>query len=84
LQKLAGIAHLSLWTCRYEATESANATTWIPMKGFAEKTGHFINYHGVKRELQEAFPAATAEALSVLEAVRQMAEATTTSATATL
>ncbi len=73
LAKLEGISHVSLWTCRYEATEAAGITSWIPMKGFAEKTGHFLNYQGAKRELEEAFPSAAASALSVVEAVQQLA-----------
>jgi len=73
LQRMGGIPFLSLWTCHHEVmSQAAGAQQVIPMVGFAEKTGHFLNHEGVSRELVESFPRAVSDAVSVEEALQQI------------
>ncbi len=70
-KRLAEMPQVSLWTCGFEAKDFGFGSL-IPMKGFAEKRGSFINHAGKVGQLADPFPAAVADARDIVEIVNQL------------
>jgi NADH-quinone oxidoreductase subunit G len=74
LTKLEELPFVSMWTINGKVFENKGLNHAIPMKGFAEKVGTFINQSGKEGKLVEPFPAGTSEARDVSEVVTALAE----------
>jgi len=69
LAKLGEMPFTSVWSTNYLPEEVELIANALPLKGFAEKTGHFTNFEGKLGELADPFPSAIAEAMDVSEVV---------------
>lgn len=74
LQKLSELSFVSLWTIVGKAAEIKGIGHLLPMKGFAEKRGTYLNYQGKVGELAEPFPAGSDDARDVAEVVQALAD----------
>jgi NADH-quinone oxidoreductase subunit G len=74
LALLEEISFVSLWTTSADLASSKKIKHALPMKGFAEKTGTFLNFEGKVGLLQEAFPSAVEDARDVSETVISLGE----------
>src|SRR5690606_18464914 len=59
VSKLEELDFVSLWTINGSVFDHKGITHALPMKGFAEKKGTFLNFEGKVRELTQSFPAGT-------------------------
>lgn len=71
---LEELSFVSLWTVDAGLASSKKIKHVLPMKGFAEKTGTFLNHEGKPGQLQEAFPTAVEDARDVGETVMSLGE----------
>ena len=71
---LQEFAFVSLWTTASELALSSKIHHALPMKGFAEKRGTFLNYSGLEGKLLDPFPAAVEDARDVVETVMALTE----------
>lgn len=74
LRLLGELPFVSMWTLSNKAMGYAFAQL-LPLKGFAEKRGTFINYKGDRGELADPFPPAVNDALDVAEVVTALSDA---------
>ncbi|MBP6217622.1 MAG: (2Fe-2S)-binding protein [Oligoflexales bacterium] len=65
---------VSLWTCSFATEDFKGLAQLIPMKGFTEKKGSYINAMKKKRELLDPYPSVIYEAKDVIEAVHILRE----------
>jgi NADH-quinone oxidoreductase subunit G len=72
LRRLSEMPYVSVWSCGFEAKEFPFANL-IPMKGFAEKSGSFINHAGKVGHLSDPFPPTVADARTVTEICSELA-----------
>jgi len=75
LSKLAELPYVSVWSCG-SAGSALGFAQMIPMKGFAEKTGTFINHSGVVGELKSTFASPVDSARDVTEVVAMLSDLT--------
>jgi NADH-quinone oxidoreductase subunit G len=71
---LGEIDYVSLWTTSADLAAKKSIKHVLPMKGFAEKTGTFLNFEGKVGQLQEVFPSAVEDARDVGETVVALGE----------
>lgn len=74
LARLSELSFVSLWTIVGAAEKYQGFKNLLPMKGFAEKKGTFLNHAGKKGELASPFPAGSDDARDVTETVQALAE----------
>ncbi len=74
LARLEELPFVSLWTIAGEAFQHKGLKHLLPMKGFAEKRGTFLNHQGVAGELASPFPPGADDARDVAETVAALAE----------
>ena len=74
LARLSELDFVSLWTIVGSAEKYLGFKNLLPMKGFAEKKGTFLNHAGRKGELAHPFPAGSDDARDVAETVQALAE----------
>ena len=74
LTKLAELSFVSLWTIVGSADRVKGLSHLLPMKGYAEKRGTFLNYAGGAGELASPFPAGADDARDVVETVAALAD----------
>ncbi len=72
LSALAELPFVSLWTAALLAKAQKGIDQLLPMKGFAEKTGTFLNYRGEEGKLANPFPSGVVGALDVVEATARL------------
>lgn len=60
---------VSLWSCHFLASELGRLSQLLPMKGFAEKKGSFLNYAKEVRPLSDPYPSVISEAMDVTQLV---------------
>lgn len=65
-------ACVCLFTPFYKATEYLGFNSLVPLVSFPEKTGHYTNYNGEKRELESAYPSFAPDAFDVCELVNEL------------
>ncbi len=70
LKSLAEIEYVSAWGLTYKLEQYPFANL-VPLKGFAEKTGTFLNFEGREGRLECEFPSPAVHAMSVAEAAAQ-------------
>ncbi len=61
-----------LFTTSYQARDYIGFNSLIPLVSFPEKTGHYTNYKGEKRELEGAYPSFIHEGFDVCELVNEL------------
>jgi hypothetical protein len=71
LSRLEEMEYVSVWTLWSKITEYKGVNNAIPMKGFAEKAGTFMNHSGVSGTLTP-FAAVNENALDVAEVVARL------------
>lgn len=76
LKKLGGAPFVSLWTVNNSAAKVVGMKNLIPMKGFAEKTGTFVNHSGLAQKFEAAFKGGVLESRDVIAAVDALAKTT--------
>lgn len=74
VRSLGELPYVSLWTTSLDLGHLEGPKQAIPLKGFAEKTGHFVNFRGKERTLQECFTPAVSEARDVVELTAMLSE----------
>lgn len=75
LQKLEELEFVSAWTINGSLfTGHKGISHALPMKGYPEKQGTFLNYQGKVGELADPFPSAVEDARDVAEAVAALSE----------
>lgn len=74
LVRLQELSFVSLWTVVSELVVGKNIPHALPMKGFTEKRGTFLNYAGLEGKLMDPFPSAVEEARDVVETVMALTE----------
>jgi NADH-quinone oxidoreductase subunit G len=74
LRKLEELPFVSLWTLYGKVDEHKRIAHALPMKGFAEKKGTFLNFEGKAGALAAPFPAAVDDARDVVEVVAALAD----------
>ena len=74
ISKLEELSFVSLWTINGSVFGHKGIAHAIPMKGYAEKKGTFLNFEGKVRELAHAFPAGSDDARDVVEVVSVLSE----------
>ena len=75
LSRLEELAFVSCWTIVGAAyTRHKGLKHLLPMKGFAEKKGTFLNHEGKAGELMAPFPAGADDARDVVETVAALAD----------
>ncbi len=74
LTKLEELPFVSLWTLDANVLAHKGIPHAIPMKGFAEKKGTFVNYNGVGGKLEDPFPAVSEQARDIIEVIDMLAE----------
>ncbi len=65
-KNLSELPYVSLWTMNNQAM-GYGFSQLIPTKGFAEKTGTFLNFEGKEGKLEKPFPAVVKTAMAVDE-----------------
>jgi NADH-quinone oxidoreductase subunit G len=73
-QRLSELPFVSVWTTSAAAYNVQAFKHLLPLKGFAEKRGSFLNYQGKVGELAHPFPAAVDDAHDVVEVVTAVAD----------
>jgi NADH-quinone oxidoreductase subunit G len=73
LAKLGELPFVSVWSTNYFAEEIDTIPHAIPLKGFAEKTGTFLNFKNQEGKLNDPFPSAIHAAKDVGEVVAALA-----------
>ena len=77
MERLSELDFVSLWTINGEAAWLKKLTHALPMKGFAEKRGTFINHAGTAGSLDAPFPCPVTDARDVAEVVTALADVRT-------
>ena len=74
ISKLEELSFVSLWTLNGSVFDHKGIAHAIPMKGFAEKKGTYLNFDGKIRELGHPFPAGSEDAREVTEVFSVLSE----------
>ena len=74
LSRLEQLPFVSLWTIDGAAVSHGGLKHLLPMKGYAEKRGRFLNFAGKVGELADPFPAGSEDARDVVEVVAALSE----------
>lgn len=74
LAQLLELDYVSLWTLNGSVANRLDLKHAIPMKGFTEKSGTFLNFEGKEGSLGKPFPNAVEDAHDVTETVSALAE----------
>lgn len=74
LARLSELPFVSLWTLIGRAASLKGIKHALPMKGYAEKRGTYVNYAGKVQELAQPFPAGVDEARDVAETVAALTQ----------
>lgn len=74
ISKLEELSFVSLWTINGTVFANKGIAHAIPMKGYAEKEGTFLNFEGKVRELGSPFPAGSDDARDVTEVISVLSE----------
>ncbi len=77
LTSLSELDYVSLWTLNGDVFGMKGIAHAIPMKGYTEKKGTFLNYQGKVGELFAPFPSAVDDARDVTETVAALADVLT-------
>ena len=74
LSRLEQLPFVSLWTIDGAAVSHVGLKHLLPMKGYAEKRGRFLNFAGKVGEMSDPFPAGSEDARDVVEVVAALSE----------
>ena len=74
LKQLELLPFVSLWTIDGAAANYAGLKHLLPMKGFAEKRGHYLNFEAKVGDLADPFPAGSEDARDVTEVVAALGD----------
>ena len=74
LSRLEQLPFVSLWTIDGAAVSHGGLKHLLPMKGYAEKRGRFLNFAGKVGEMSDPFPAGSEDARDVVEVVAALSE----------
>ena len=73
LKSLSELSTVSAWGLNYKI-DGLPFKSVVPLKGFAEKSGTFLNFEGKEGKLEANFPSPVREAMDVSEVVAQLAK----------
>ena len=71
-KQLEGLPFVSYWGVHFEVCKMEGIQHLLPLKGFAEKRGTFVNFKGESQRLEQAFPAVVSDALDIQEVISKL------------
>jgi len=74
LSQIKAVPFVSLWTVSNTLASHPSVDLSIPLKGFAEKKGHFVNFSEEKRKLEDPFPCHIQEAKDIISILREFSK----------
>ncbi len=75
IDSLSELAFVSFWTLAGSVADRKKVKHALPMKGFAEKTGTFVNHAGKASKLDQPFPCPVRDGRDVTEIIAALAAA---------